>query len=150
MNEYLKEWNQIAINRLDVIKPFLVEHLEKLITEFDRYILNKNLAFQLWVKNPFLAKIGALSEDVAELQEEFIDLHHDEFHRPPFSTASLREFWTFVKKEKPIIGNEAMTFLPPFATTFLCKQRFLVLTSSKPRLAIVSILVTTCAVHSVK
>ena len=27
-----------------------------------------------------------------------------------FSTASLGEFWTSVKKEKPIIGNEALIF----------------------------------------
>ena len=29
---------------------------------------------------------------VAGLQEELIDLHHDEFHRQLFSTASLGEF----------------------------------------------------------
>ena len=116
MNEYLEEWNQIAINRLDVIKPFLMEHLEKLITEFDRYIPDKNLAFQLWVRNPFLAKADALSQDVTGLQEKLIDLHQDEIHRRLFTTASLAEFWTSVKKEKPIIGNEAMTFLFSFAT----------------------------------
>ena len=75
-----------------MIKLFLVEHLEKLITEFDRYIPNENLAFQLRVRNPFLSKVDDLSPDVAGLQEELIDLRHDEFHRQLFSTALLGEF----------------------------------------------------------
>ena len=36
MNEYLEEWNQTDGSRFDVIKPILVEHLENLITKFDR------------------------------------------------------------------------------------------------------------------
>ena len=88
------------------IKPILVEHLENLITEFDPYIPDRNLAFQLWVRNPFLAKFVNLSKNIAEMQEELLDLHPDEFHRQLLSTASLGEFWTSVKKEKPTIGNE--------------------------------------------
>ena len=133
MNEYLEEWNQIAISRYDVIKPSLMEHLKNLITEFDRCIPDRNLASQLWVRNPFLAKVDNLSEDVAGLQEELIDLHHDQFHRRLLSTASRGEFWTSVKKEKPMIGNEAMTFLLPFATTYLCEQGFSALTVIKTK-----------------
>jgi len=70
MNEYSEEWNQIAISRFDATKSILVEHLENLITEFDPYIPDRNL---------FLTKVDNLSEDVAGLQEELIDLHHDEF-----------------------------------------------------------------------
>ena len=80
MNEYLEERNQIAISRFDVIKHILMEHLENLITEFNRYIPDRNLASQLWVINPFLAKVDNLSEDVAGLQEELVDLPHDQFH----------------------------------------------------------------------
>jgi len=112
MNKYLEEWNQIAISRIDVIKPILMEHLENLIMEFNRYIPDRNLASQVWVRNPFLAKVDNLLKDVAGLQEELIDLHHDEFHRQLSSTVSLGELWTSVKKEKPIIGNEAMTSAP--------------------------------------
>ena len=63
-----------------MVKPFLVEHLKKLITEFDCYIPDKNLAFHQWVRNLFLEKVDDLSEDVARLQEELIDLHYDDFH----------------------------------------------------------------------
>ena len=124
MNEYLEEWNQTDSSSFDVIKPILVEHLENLITAFDCYLPDLNLKAQLGVRNPFLAKVDNLSDDVAGLQEELIDLHCDQFHRQLLSTASLGEFWTSVKKEKPIIGYEAMTFLPPFLITYLCEQGF--------------------------
>ena len=34
-------------------------------------------------------------------------------------------------KDKPIIGNEAMTFLLPFSNTYLCEQGFSALTVVK-------------------
>ena len=133
INKYLEEWNQTDSSRIDVIKPILVEHLENLITEFNRYLLDINLEAQLWVRNPFLANVDNLLENVAGLQEELIDLHHDRFHRQLLFTASLGEFWTSVKKEKPIIGNEAMTFLIPFSTTYLGEQGFSALTVVKTK-----------------
>ena len=102
------------------------------MTEFDRYHPDINLEAPLWVRNPFLAKVDNLSDD-AGLQEELIDLHHDQFHRQLLSTASLGEFWTSVKKEKPIISNEAMTFLLPFSTKYLCEQGFSALTVVKTK-----------------
>ena len=79
MNEYLEEWNKITISTLSVIKPVLVEHLENFIIEIDCYILDRNQASLLWTRNPFLAEVDDLSENVPGL-EEVIDLHHDEFH----------------------------------------------------------------------
>ena len=133
MNEYLEERNQTDISRFVAIKPILVEHLENIITEFDRYLPDVNLEAHLWVRNPFLVKVENLSEDVAELLEVLIDLHHDQFHRQLLSTASLGEFWTSVKKEKPITSNQAMTFLLPFSTTYLCEQGFSALTVVKTK-----------------
>ena len=67
------------------------------------------------------------------LQEELIDLYHDQFHRQLSSTAPLEEFWTSVKKEKPIIGSKAMTFLLPFLATHLGEQGFSALTVGKTK-----------------
>ena len=133
MNEYPEKWNQTDSSRFDVFKPILVEHLENLITKLDRCLPDINLEAQLWVRNPFLAKVDHLSEDVVALQEELIDLHHDQFHTQPLSTASLGEFWTSVEKEKPIIGNETMTFQLPFSSTYLCEQGFSALTVVKTK-----------------
>ena len=110
-----------------------MEHLKNQIRAFDHYVPNLNLEAQLGVRNPFLAKVDNLSEDVAGLQEELIDLHRDQFHRQLLSTASLGKFWTSVKKEKPIIGYKAMTFLLPFLITYLCEQGFSALTVVKTK-----------------
>ena len=80
INKYLEEWNQFANSRIDVIKFILVKHLENLITEFNRNIPDSNLASQLRVRNSFMAKVDNLSQDVAGLQEELIDLHQNKFH----------------------------------------------------------------------
>ena len=111
LNEYLQEWEDDEIGALDAIKPILVNHLENLIIEFNRYIPDRDLASQHWIRNSFQAKVDDLSEDVHGLQEEFIELHHDEFHRQLYAKASMGEFWTAVKKEKPIIGAEVMNVL---------------------------------------
>ena len=116
-----------------MIKPFLVEHLENLIKECDRYIPDRNLASQLSVRNSFLAKFDNLSEDFAGLQKKLINLHHDEFFRQLFSVVSLGELRTSVKKEKTIIGKELTTFLLQFATTYLCEQEFSALTVIKTK-----------------
>ena len=81
------------------------------------------------------------------LQEEHKSFSTDQFHRQLLYRKSLGEYWTSFWKERAVIGNEAMTFLLPFATTYLCEQGFSALTVI-PRLATVSILVTKCALHS--
>jgi len=93
VTEYLKEWNQIGISRFDVIKPIPAEDLENLLTVFDRYVPDRSLASQLLGQKSVSGEVCQLviSEDVAELQNELIDLHHDEFHRQLLSM-SLGEF----------------------------------------------------------
>ena len=67
---------------------------------------NLNLKTMLWVGNPFLAKADNLSKDVAGLQEEFTNNFSSQLH--------LESSGPQLKKEKPIIGDEAMTFRPHF------------------------------------
>ena len=114
LNEYLQEWNELTIRTFDAIKLILVEDLKIF-------------------ENPFLAKSHNLSEDIPGLQKELINLHYDKFHRQLYSTASLEEFWTSVKKDKTIITAKAMTILLPFTTTYLCEQGFSVLTVIKTK-----------------
>jgi len=44
---------------------------------------------------------------------------------------SLTKFWVSVKDECPILFEEAMGILVPFATTYLCETGFSVLASIK-------------------
>ena len=46
---------------------------------------------------------------------------------------TLGVFWTAVKKEKPVLGGEAVKMLLPLATTYLCESGFAALTDIKTR-----------------
>ena len=109
-----------------------MRHLENLIMEIYRYLPDMNLEAQPWVRNSFLSKVDNLSEDVAGLQKELFDLHHDQFIGNFFPQRHLESSGTHIK-EKPIIGNKAMIFLLSFSTTYLCEQGFSALTVVKTK-----------------
>ena len=71
----------------DTIKVVLVKYLEKLVTEFDRYI-----------PDPFDADV----EDIQALQEELFELENEEICCRLHSKVSLDAFWTQVKQGKPV------------------------------------------------
>jgi hypothetical protein len=134
LNEYLEEWeDDDGEHGIDAIKPVLLEHLENLIAEFERYIPDADLASQHWIRNPFEADVADLSEDIPGLQEDLIELKNEELFRQLYAKESLGAFWTQVKKEKPTIGAEAVKVLLPFSTTYLCEQGFSALTGIKTK-----------------
>ncbi|XP_014664178.1 PREDICTED: protein FAM200A-like [Priapulus caudatus] len=130
LNAYLEEWEE---NGIDAIKPILVNHLDKLTTEFDRYIPDHDLTHAGWIRDPFQANVDDLSEEIPGLQEQWIELRNEDFSRRQFAEMSLGQFWTAVKKDKPIIGEEVMKVLVPFGTTYLCEQGFSALTNIKTK-----------------
>jgi len=62
----------------NTIKLVLVQHPEKLIAEFDRYIPDKDLSSQHWTRNPFEAEVGDPCEDIQRLHEGLLDLKNKE------------------------------------------------------------------------
>ncbi|XP_015366360.1 PREDICTED: zinc finger BED domain-containing protein 5-like [Diuraphis noxia] len=63
-----------------------------------------------------------------------IDLQCDEFLKATFEKDnSLTKFWVSVKEECPILFEEAMRILVPFATTYLCETGFSALASMKSK-----------------
>ena len=127
---YLDEFEEFDFNS---IKLGLVQYMEKLIDEFDRYIPDKDLSSAHWIRNPFDVEVGELSDDVPGLQEELIELQTEEMWRRLHSKESLGQFWTQVKQEKRVIGTEAVKVLIPFSTTYLCEQGFSALTVMKTK-----------------
>ncbi|XP_076056357.1 protein FAM200A-like [Oratosquilla oratoria] len=108
-------------------------HLEKLVSEFNRYIPDKDMSSQHWVRNPFEARVGDVSEDIQGLQEELLELKNEAIFRQLHGEVTLGIFWTQVKQEKRVIGAEAMKVLLPFSTTYLCEQGFSALTAIKTK-----------------
>lgn len=126
--------NELLMNKgeLDAeVKAVLLSHLDQLCKEFNKYMPSSQLVSKQWVCSPFDANVEDLSDEVSGLQEEFLELKSEELLREQFKKLRLTCFWTQVKKEKPVLGSEAMEVLLPFSTTYLCEHGFSALTNIK-------------------
>ena len=85
--------------------------MKNIIAEFERYVPDTDLALQHWIRNPFEADVADLSEDIPGLHEALIELKDEELFHQLCAKESLGAFWTQVKKEKPIIRDEAVKVL---------------------------------------
>lgn len=119
----------------DEIKPIVVGHLEKLMSEFQRYI-PEDISIYSWVKNPFDVKIEDLPKemsDIHQLEEQLIDIQNDKTLEYNFKKETLSVFWTKIHKEKDVLGSQALKVLLPFPTTYLCEAGFSALTVVKTK-----------------
>lgn len=119
LNLFLEDEEDVSL--LD-IQSTIVEHLEKLSEEFEKYIPDEELHDKYkWVCRPFNVDIKDLSEEEAaiqNLQEVLIEVQRDETFCFNFQQRSLGVFWTVVKKEKPVLGREAEKVLLLLTTTY--------------------------------
>lgn len=126
--EFLEMWEETSQNDA---KIFIVPHLTELMAEFDRRIPEEHIRTQSWVRNPFNINVEDLPESVPGLPEQLIEVQNEHLLKDLFKEVSLSEFWIQVKKEKSIVGVEAVKVLLPFVTTYLCEQGFSALTHIK-------------------
>jgi len=117
----------------DEIKNTIMEHLSHLAVEFTHYIPDHEITCQSWIRNPFNVDIHDVSNHVPGLQEELVELKNEETMRHMYKNETLSTFWINVKKDKPIVGDEAVKVILPFVTTFLCEQGFSTLTKIKTK-----------------
>ncbi|XP_066980131.1 general transcription factor II-I repeat domain-containing protein 2B-like [Macrobrachium rosenbergii] len=86
------------------VQSVILGHLEKLIEEFDKYIPDGELHEKYkWLCRPFDVQAEDLSEEessIQNLQEELIEVQHDETLRFNFERQTLG---VFLKKEKPVL-----------------------------------------------
>ncbi|XP_076065235.1 zinc finger BED domain-containing protein 5-like [Oratosquilla oratoria] len=118
------------------VQNVIVGHLEKLSEEFDRYVPDVEMDEKYKrVRRPFDVHAEDLSEEssIQNLQEELIEVQHDETLYFNFQRQTLGVFWTAAKKEKPMLGCEAVKMLLPFATTYTCESGFAALTAIKTK-----------------
>ena len=115
----------------DDVKSFIVQHLTELMSEFDRRIPVEHIRTQSWMRNNFNISGEDLPENVPGLTEQIIEVQIEKLLRDLFKEVSFSEFWIQVKKEKSIVGVEAVKVLVPFLTTYLCERGFSALTHMK-------------------
>ena len=103
LNLILEDANDDAVQKK--MKQIVLTHLKNLCVQFDKYIPEKMKEFE-WVKNPFTFAIDP-DDDRLQFSENMIELQNDTGFKQMFQTTSLTEFWTNVKKEKPLLWHEA-------------------------------------------
>lgn len=124
----LVEDNNIDITDFEIQK-IIINHLEKLIADFDRYFPADDVFKYNWVRMPFNFDVSDLHEEfvnINQFQEQLIEIQSDQALRYNFykNTESLCAFWLKLKTEKPIIVKEALKVLLPFSTTYMCEAGF--------------------------
>ena len=127
LNLILEDANDDAVQ--EKMKQIVLTHLKNLCVQFDKYIPEKRKDFE-WVKNPFTFAIDP-DDDRLQFSENMIELQNDTGFEQMFQTTSLTEFWTNVKKEKPLLWHEAKYVLLPFPTSCMCEAGFSQLTVLK-------------------
>ena len=96
------------------LKEDIINHLQNLQNEFERYFLEINTSSILMkvTRNPFVCKV----EDVPEaIQEEFIELTNNSFAKVEFHTCNLEEFWVKIQRCYPQLGIHALNIRVPFS-----------------------------------
>ncbi|XP_076043774.1 SCAN domain-containing protein 3-like [Oratosquilla oratoria] len=83
------------------------------------------------VQNVIVGHLEKLSEEFD--RGHFVEVQHDETLHFNFQRQPLGVFCTAVKKEKPMLGCEAVKVLLHFATTYLCESGFAALTVIKTK-----------------
>ena len=120
------------------VKTIIVNHMKSLVNEFQNYFgdeVNLHEKYN-WVTDPFQCDVEELQDDIAkigQLQEQLIDIQSDNTLKFFFKTNTITQFWTEVKREKLVIGNEAFKVLLPFPTSYLCEAGFSALTAIKTK-----------------
>lgn len=102
----------------DVVADIIV-HLEALQESFNKYFSEDYSKFD-WIRNPF----SGTSPNELKLKESFIDLTEDSSMKDSFKEKSLINFWIGCKTEYPMIFRQALLFLMPFVTSYLCESGF--------------------------
>lgn len=102
----------------DVIAD-IIAHLEGLQKSFKKYF-SEDCSKVDWIRNPF----SGTSPNELKLKETFIDLTEDSSMKDYFKEKSLINFWIGCKTEYPLLFRQALLFLMPFVTSYLCESGF--------------------------
>jgi len=77
-----------------------------------------------WIINPFADDYIKNIPDVILAKESFIDLTSDCALKTAFKTKNILNFWLDVKQEYSALSTQALQFLIPFVSTYLCENTF--------------------------
>lgn len=106
---------------MEDLVPDIIEHLELLKNSFEKYFPDDFTKYD-WIRNPFSEKVAQAQEVTAK--EAFIEMTSDSSMKDAFKSKPLHSFWMGTKSEYPSLFQQAVRFLIPFVTTYMCESGF--------------------------
>ena len=115
----------------DSLVPLVVDHLTILEDKMNYYFPSINIEQNDWIRNPFI-DISTYDAGFSLIEEEELaTISTDRGLKIKHKETSIEQFWISIKEEYPSISRKALTVLLQFSTSYLCEQRFSVLTNIK-------------------
>ena len=105
----------------DAIRAY-TEHIEKVrLDMLERF--KDLLSFEIadWIINPYSANVSTVE---SKLQEEFIDLQHDEEAKCTFKLHGYKDFWISLRYKYPVLWGTVKLLLIAFLTSYLVEKGF--------------------------
>ncbi|CAI6372378.1 unnamed protein product [Macrosiphum euphorbiae] len=116
-------WKNNEIQPNSNIITDISEHLQLLKSNILQYFPEDNSEMK-WIINPFEDDyIKNIPEGILA-KELFIDLTSDSTLKTAFKTKNITNFWLDVKQEYSALSTQALQFLIPFVSTYLCENTF--------------------------
>lgn len=103
------------------LKNCITNHCKMLITTFNEYFPESHEEY-LWIQNPFLEE--QRSKLCIKDKESLIDISCDPAQKIVFQNTNLFSFWIKQKNEYEALYREAVKYLLPFTSTYLCETGF--------------------------
>ena len=113
------------------IAPLILNHLDTLLKNLDKYFPSITIDQYDWVRNPFVEFEPFEGQFTLTEEEELASISSDRTLKLKHSELSLDAFWLVVEKEYPAIAQKALRFLLLFLTSYLCEFGFPALTTIK-------------------
>ena len=118
-----------SLEKCSDVSPLIIEHLEMLERNVEKYFPDISLTTSEWVRNPFSP---ASSSNLSLIEEEeLIDIRNDRNLKDLFERYTIENFWIKVAKDYPSVARKAFIILLQFSTSYLCELGFSVLTNIK-------------------
>lgn len=119
-------------SKTDNFTELVTEHLMKLEEETDGYFPSLGEDEVVYLRNPFTANAQVLQAGTS-MQEELIELQHDDSARDVYSEKNLCDFWFSMRNSYRRIAEPAIRALLLFPSIWLCDSAFSVLLGIKSK-----------------
>lgn len=113
------------------IRLLILNHLDTLLTNLDKYFPSISVDQYDWIRNPFVEFEPSEEQFTLTEEEELASVLNDRTLKLKHSELNLNAFWLLVEKEYPAIAQKALRLLVQFSTSYLCEFGFSALTTIK-------------------